>query len=113
MKGPDLSGSFNESFAYAGDFDGTAQQPGTTGRYLVLFREGAAQDAAALLKDANGITTANAADFNGSGFDEESVDADAIVFEELGVALVGVEPERAPLTLAGADTPIMEVEPER
>ena len=59
-----------------------------TGRYLMTFREGADAEGSKSLQD-QGMRIANARDFEGQSVSPEDVgDADALVFPEIGVALV-------------------------
>ncbi|HWW75771.1 MAG TPA: S8 family serine peptidase, partial [Pyrinomonadaceae bacterium] len=95
-----------------------------TGRVLVTFKEGAETEAAASL-GAQGMRVADARDFSGQAAALESAgDADAFVFPEIGVALVGgaAARERAmDVAAAGGpegaahlaeDSPFKAVEPE-
>lgn len=87
-----------------------------TGRYLITFKEGAAQEASQSL-GARGMRVADARDFKGQDAVLESVgDADAMVFPEIGVALVsgGAAQERGLSAQAevAADSPIESIDPE-
>lgn len=87
-----------------------------TGRYLVTFKEGAPDDGAKSLK-ARGMRTADARDFSGQAVDMGVLgDADAVLFPEVGVALVGAAAaaERSLGTAAAsaADAATEIVEPE-
>lgn len=87
-----------------------------TGRYLVTFKEGAAEEGLQSL-GAQGMRVADARDYKDEAATMESVgDADAIVFPEIGVALVGGEPAQARGLSAFAeiasDSPIESVDPE-
>jgi len=60
-----------------------------TGRYLVTFKEGAAEEGMQSL-GTQGMRVANARDFKGQAATLEDVgDADAVVFPEIGVAVIG------------------------
>jgi len=60
-----------------------------TGRFLVTFKDGAVEDGQQSL-ETRGMRVANAQDFEDQAATLESVgDADAVVFPEIGVALVG------------------------
>ena len=60
-----------------------------TGRYLVTFKEGAPDDGVKSLK-ARGMRTADARDFTDQAVDMAALgDADAVMFPEVGVALIG------------------------
>lgn len=87
-----------------------------TGRYLVTFKEGASEEGMQSL-GTQGMRVANARDFNEQAATLEDVgDADAVVFPEIGVALLGGEPaqERGLTAFAevSADSPIESVDPE-
>ena len=89
---------------------------GETGRHLVTFKEGAVDEGVQALK-AQQMRTADARDFEGQALALEDVgDADAVVFPELGVALVGGEAFAARGMSAQAEIPadsaIEAVEPE-
>ena len=64
--------------------------PSKTGRFLVTFKEGAVEQGVQQMESVSGFRMASAKDFT----DQEAVleaagDADALVFPEIGVALVG------------------------
>ena len=63
-----------------------------TGRYLMTFKEGAAEEGSRFLRSKHGMKVASARDFkdHAVSFDQAG-DADAMVFPEIGVALVGGE----------------------
>ncbi|MBZ5534202.1 MAG: S8 family serine peptidase [Acidobacteriia bacterium] len=62
----------------------------TTGRHLITFKEGAFDAGVKSLKARKGLRVASAADFKAHAVRfEEAGDADAMVFPEIGVALVG------------------------
>lgn len=94
----------------------------TTGRYIVVFREGAFDRAVEFLNTV-GIRSANSADSGRSANREgdlEAVDeleeSDFIVYPELGVAVVNGEPEQINrLAEASGDpsSPILSIEPEK
>jgi len=91
--------------------------PGTTGRYLVLFREDATDEGLKHLKKVTGRAVANAADILTAGSVEpgKSVSGD-FHLETLGVAVVDSPPEQMQSMAADAGTessPILAVEPER
>ena len=63
-----------------------------TGRFLVTFKEGASDVAAKALTSKKGLRVASARDFENQAVDmTATADAHAIVFPEIGVALVGGE----------------------
>jgi subtilisin len=89
-----------------------------TGRYLITFKEGASEEGLKFLGgQGQGMRVANARDFNDQAATLESVgDADAVVFSEIGVALVGgnAAQERSMsvhLEIA-SDSPIESIDPE-
>ena len=90
-----------------------------TGRYLVTFKEGAAEEGLQSLgASGKGMRVADARDFEDQAATIESVgDADALVFPEVGVALVGgaAAAERGMGTAEAeiaADSPIESIDPE-
>ena len=87
-----------------------------TGRYLVTFKEGAAEEGMQSL-GTQGMRVASARDFKEQAATLEDVgDADAVVFPEIGVALLGSEPAQTRGLTAfaeiAADSPIESVDPE-
>ena len=87
-----------------------------TGRFLVTFKEGAAEAGLQAL-GARGMRVADARDFKDQAATLESVgDADAVVFPEVGVALLGAGAARARDMSVhaeiAADSPIEVIEPE-
>ena len=105
------------SLAEAGAVDEVIA-PGTTGRWLVLFREeeAAVRAGTRALSEAAGLQVASAADFDGGAVTPEALaGAEALVFPELGVAVTSAPP--AQLRQLGAraaeETGILAMEPER
>ncbi len=89
-----------------------------TGRFLVTFKEEAIEEGIKALGDQQGMRVASARDFDKETVAFESVgDADAVVFPEIGVALIGEESaqERNMSTFGeiASDSPIEAIEPER
>ena len=87
-----------------------------TGRYLVTFKESAAEEGAQTF-GARGMRVADARDFTDQAATLENVgDADAVVFPEIGVALVGADAAQERSIHANAeiaaDSPIEAMEPE-
>jgi subtilisin family serine protease len=87
-----------------------------TGRYLVTYREGMAEEGAKALK-AKDFRMADARDFTGQAVAlEDAGDAEALNFPEIGVAVVsGAALEAHGMTTfaaAAADSPIETIEPE-
>jgi len=89
-----------------------------TGRYLVTYREGMAEEGTRALA-ARSMRVADARDFKDQSVHvEDTGDADALVFPEIGVALVGGEAMAArgmaslAEAAAAADSPFETIEPE-
>jgi subtilisin len=87
-----------------------------TGRYLVTFKESAAEEGVQTF-GARGMRVADARDFTDQAATLEDVgDADAVVFPEIGVALVGADAAQERSIHANAeiatDSPIEAMEPE-
>ena len=96
--------------------NGEIVPPGTTGRYLVLLREGAGKAGAKALWDTAGLRVASTADFSDGAVEgKELAEAEAILFEDLGVAVVDTPPEQIQALSAAAaeDNAILAIEPER
>src|SRR6266851_1356014 len=87
-----------------------------TGRYLVTFKEAAVNEGIQSLST-QGLLVANAQDFTDQAVTLESVgDAEAVVFPEIGVALIGGDAFQARGMSVhaeiAADSPIEAIEPE-
>ena len=86
-----------------------------TGRYLITFKEGAGEAGLQAL-GAQGLRVADARDFQEQAVALESVgDADAVLFPEIGVALVsGGAAQESGLSIqeVAADSPIESIDPE-
>ena len=104
-----------------GEFGATVEgeeivAPGTTGRYLVLLREDAGKAGVRALSETGGLSVASSADFAEGAVEADQLqESEAILFEDLGVAVVDTPPEqiRALSAAAAADNMILAVEPER
>lgn len=88
-----------------------------TGRYLATFKEGAGDAAAQSFTAAQGMRIADARDFEGQAVSLESVaGADAVVFPEIGVALIGGDAARerglSAMAEIASDSPIESIDPE-
>jgi hypothetical protein len=88
-----------------------------TGRYLMTFKEGAVDAGLQTLKLQSGFRVANARDFpNQAMLLEQAGDADAVVFPEIGVALVSGEAAAARGMSTEAaiaeDSPVHSIDPE-
>jgi subtilisin len=93
--------------------DGTPPA-GTTGRYLILFREGAGPASVRNLSKAAGLSIASAADFKDGSFGLESLAADSgLMFPDLGIAVVNTPPEEVNAFAASSESDILAIEPER
>ena len=91
-------------------------QPGTTGRYLVLLREDAVREGVRTLTESAGVSVASAADFEGGAVDADTLaGGEALVFDELGVAVLDVPREqlRRVSAVAAEESGILAIEPER
>lgn len=87
-----------------------------TGRYIVTFKDGAVEDGLQSL-GAQGMRVADARDFENQAATLESVgDADAVLFPEIGVALLGgdaaQERDMSVHAEIAADSPIESIDPE-
>jgi subtilisin family serine protease len=88
-----------------------------TGRYLMTFKEGAVDAGSRFLQSEHGLRVANARDFTDQAVSfEQAGDAEALLFPEIGVALVGGEAvtERGIRTEAfiADDSPVHSIDPE-
>jgi subtilisin family serine protease len=107
---PDNGGSFNF------DTNDENSMGGTTGRYLVLFNEGASARGLKALSDNAGFRVSNLV---GSTEDTDVLSSlgsgEALVFEDLGVAVVDTPPDQLQAlgTLSTEDNTILAIEPER
>ncbi|MBE9124624.1 MULTISPECIES: S8 family peptidase [unclassified Coleofasciculus] len=92
-------------------------QPETTGRYLVLLPEDEIEAGMQTLRDSAGISSvARTAESEGNALPPEQLQgADTVVFDQLGVAVVTLEPEQLrSINAATTNTsPILALEPER
>ena len=93
-------------------------EPETTGRYIVTFREDASTEAVAALENFTGVKDSNlvrSADFQDSGIDMDQVPSEGgAILGNLGMAVVNAAPDAAgALSMeAGEDSAILAVEPE-
>jgi len=94
---------------------GAVPMPGTTGRFLVLMREDAVTSAVRALREDVGLNIASTADFDDGVADAAGLaGSDALVFDELSVAVVDAPPAQLQgLSMAAADSGIIAIEPER
>jgi subtilisin family serine protease len=89
--------------------------PGTTGRTLVLLDESVSAEAPLQLQRATGVTTVSARELGDGPIAIDTLDAQGVVFEQLGVAVVDVPPDQLEALGAAvvADGPVLAVEAER
>jgi subtilisin len=88
--------------------------PNTTGRFLVLFREGASASSIRTLSKSAGLSIASTADFKTEAFSADKLGgADGVLFPDLGVAVVDSPPEQMSAAAVAASSDILAVEPER
>lgn len=96
--------------------NGDIVAPGTTGRYLILFREDAVKAGIKSFSETSGLKVASSADFEDSavGGDQLATEG-AMFFEDLGVMVVDTPPEQMQeIRLSAAENnAILEIEPER
>jgi subtilisin family serine protease len=93
-----------------------SQRSPTTGRYLVLLREGAVESAAAELHDVAGVRVATTAGTKtGALTDKQREGSGGVIFDKLGVAVIDVAPDQAQALGRGArgESAVLAVEPER
>ncbi|MFD5330093.1 hypothetical protein ACFWJO_40295, partial [Streptomyces sp. NPDC127092] len=105
-----------------GDNDGdntlaTSSEPEVTGSHVVVFTEGGNRtDAAQTLRTVAGLSdVARSTEFESSAMDLSATEAsDAVVFDELGIAVVTADPDQlAALQAAAAtDSRVLSIEPE-
>ncbi|TQC50566.1 peptidase S8 [Rhodococcus sp. WS4] len=97
---------------------GADSTPETTGRHVVVFTEdGRRTDPAELLRSLAGVSNvARSGEFDSSAMDLEQAEvADAVLFDELGVAVVTADPDQLEALRAAAAAPdvaVLSVEPE-
>lgn len=87
---------------------------GTTGRYLVLFREGVSASSIRSFGKSAGIALASTRDFKDGAPEISALSSDeGVVFPDLGVAVVNTPPEQIQSVAAAAESDILAIEPER
>lgn len=97
-----------------GSSPATPVQSGTTGRYLVLFKEGAGAASVRTLGKAVGVSIASTADFEGGAATPEAVSgSDGLYFPDLGVAVLDAPPEELRAVGVAEESDILAIEPER
>ncbi|MFC0449788.1 S8 family serine peptidase [Rhodococcus jostii] len=105
-----------------GDNDGdntlaAPSEPEVTGSHVVVFTEGNRRDGAQTLRDVAGLSdVASSTEFEASAVDlSETRAADAVVFDELGIAVVTADPDQLATLQASAaaeDGAVLSIEPE-
>jgi subtilisin family serine protease len=88
---------------------------GHTGRYLVLLKEDSVKDAMQVMRTSAKMKVSAASDFSEKQIPNDLDGADAVVFENLGVAVVSTPPDQLDaLSISAAeDNPILLIEPEQ
>jgi subtilisin len=88
---------------------------GATGRYLVLLREDAVKEATRVMTSTASMKVSMASDFAEGDIPHDLGGADAVIFENLGVAVVNTPPDQLDsLSVAAAeDNPILIIEAEQ
>ncbi len=96
------------------EMGGSAAQE-TTGRYLVLFEEGAVKAGLKALANTTGVKVASSGDTEAGVFSAEELEQDSILFDDLGVAVVSAEPDQLQALAANEaeQAAILAVEEER
>lgn len=96
---------------------GMAQDDGTTGRFIITFRDALVREGLAILRDQAGILELpSAADFSQAALDVNQLEtAGGAVLPTLGVAVVSLDEGALSrmMTIAGEDSAILAIEPER
>jgi subtilisin len=115
MRKPDLTG--NNIFAEAvGEDVSVNKRPTTTGRHIVVFRQGMFEEGIKLLRDAGLKVVTTDDSLTGTLKEDQATDANAIVFPRLGTALVASATEQIMLLAKSASesgNPILSVKPEK
>lgn len=101
--------------------DGMSDQMGgslsqeTSGRYLVLFEEGATKAGLKALTNTTGVKVANSTDAEAGVFSAEELEQDGLLFDDLGVALISAQPDQLQALAANEEeqAAILAVEEER
>jgi subtilisin family serine protease len=91
-------------------------QPGTTGRYLVCFREGAMDTGVKSLSEGAGMSVVRSAEIGDEDDIADVLDSNqAVMLDELGVAVVDAPPDQFQMlrSTATEESGILVIEPER
>lgn len=115
MRQPDLTtrAKITVDGALASD---AAEQPNTTGRHIVVFREGAMEAGIEALKSTGLKVAVSSASGPDVLTDDQTKGADVIVYPTLGVAVVGGEVDQiSQLTngVSDSSSPILSIKPEK
>ncbi|MFL6214870.1 MAG: S8 family peptidase [Blastocatellia bacterium] len=88
---------------------------GGTGRYLVLLREDAVKEATKVMSSTASMKVSVASDFGEGDIPHDLGGADAVIFENLGIAVVNTPPDQldALSVTAAEDNPILVIEAEQ
>jgi subtilisin family serine protease len=87
---------------------------GTTGRFLVLLKEGAGAASVKSMGKAMGVAMASSADYrDGAAKVQELGRNEGMHFPDLGVAIVNTPPQEMQAFAASAESEILAIEPER
>jgi subtilisin len=92
------------------------QEPGTTGRYLILFDENRVREGVQALTRSMGVQVASSADFAEGAVSAEALETGDFVLDQLGVAVLSAPPDPERLQTLGigaAESAILAIEPER
>lgn len=91
-----------------------AGAPETTGRFLVLLDDQRPDEGVRALSASAGLRVASTLDWEGGApRGEELSGADALVFDQLGVAVVDSPPDRVRALSVGGSSGVLAIEPER
>ncbi len=94
MRKPDLTRGSKALVTATTGADTSAEPPNTTGRHIVVFREGGIEEGIKLLEGAGLKVAISKSSTPDVLKEDEAGDADVIVFPTVGVALVGAEAEQ-------------------
>jgi len=86
----------------------------TTGRYLVLFREGGLERGLQTLSERAGLSMVRAADFDANALSAEALESGNVVLDTIGVAIVNLPPEQLSSmgVMVASDSEIIAIEEE-
>jgi len=86
----------------------------TTGRYLVLFREGGLERGLQTLSERAGLSMVRAADFDANALSAEALESGNVILDTIGVAIVNLPPEQLSSmgVMVASDSEIIAIEEE-